>query len=303
MLVDSGNLLFKKMGTVKDESAEIVTAEAIASAYAAMKFDGVGIGTKDLSGGTELLLATGKRGVPWLSANIYNNKNSGDTRIFEAYRIVDYGNLKIAIIAVTGRGVQSDEFVIKDADEELSALLPELDSSVDIIILLSNLTFQQTAQTVNRFKQIDIAVTADPRKGNLKPAHSGNAILLQTASRGQYLGVLDAKWRDQRWTKNKSTETAKLKQQLKSISMQLNQLHSLPPGPKAEKTALLEKHRQKLLDQIKELENDTAPVNQLNFSTYRCRFLPLSAAVRKDPGVEQIVRTAQNRIKEITRAK
>lgn len=268
-----------------------------------MKFDGVGIGTKDLAGGTELLLTTLKRGVPWLSANIYYNGDRIDTRIFEAYRLVNYGDLKIALVAVTGRGVQSDEFVIKDADEELSALLPELDSNVDIIVLLSNLTFQQTAQTVNRFKQIDIAVTADPRKGNLQPTHSGNAILLQTASRGQYMGVLDAKWRDQPWMKNKSNETAKLKQQLKSISMQLDQLHSLPPGPKAEKTALLEKHRQQVLDRIKELGSNTAAVNQLNFSTYRCNFLPLSAAVRKDPGVEQIVKTAQNRIKEITRAK
>lgn len=300
VLVDSGNLLFKKADSIRAKSAGTLTAEAIASAYAAMEFDGVGIGIQDLAGGLKWLLKTREQGVPWLSANIYDNE---DTRIFEAYRSVNYGNLKIAVVAITGAVVQTDEFSIKNADSELSKLLPELDLHFDIIVLLSSLSFQQTVDTVNRFKQVDIVVTADSSKGNLQPLHSSNAIILQTTSRGQYLGVLDAKWRDKPWMKNNSSETTRLKRQLKSISMQFNQIQSLPPEIRAEKISSLEEQRKQVRDKIQKLDHETTALNPLDFSSYRCSFVPLSAAVRKDPGIEQIVKSYKKRISEATQSK
>lgn len=261
-----------------------------------MKFAGVGIGPRDLAGGLDLLLKTRDAGMPWISANIYGN---GDIRMFDPYRLVSYGNLDIALVAVTGPGMQSDEFTIKDADPELSSLMPELDSRADIIILLSTLPFQQTAETAKNFTQIDIAITADRSRGNTQPIHSGNAIVMQTASRGQYLGLLDAEWRGQPWKKDNAAETAKLKRQLKSLTMQLDQLRSLPPEPRAEKTAVLEDKRQQLLNRIKELEQEAAPADQIKLSTYQCSFLPLSGSVRKDPGIERIVSAAKKRITDV----
>lgn len=295
ILVDSGNLLFKKTGPVQPGSVDAINAEIIGAVYAAMKLDAMGIGHLDLSAGLDYLLKVQEMGVPWVSANIYDNDNN---RIFIPYRLISRGGFKIAFVAVTGTNSQSKEFIIKNADNELSALLPEIEKSADIIILLSSLPFQQTVDTTQRFQQIDIAFTADRAKGNLHPQHSGNAIICQTSSRGQYLGVLEVIFRGHPWLKNNAQETAKLKRQLNSIDMQMKQINSLPPQPKAEKSAVLEKSRQQVQNRIKELEIQTTTINLNKYNTYNSKFLPLSASVRKDPEIEGIVRTARQKIKE-----
>lgn len=300
VLIDSGNLLFKKNGNFSAISAERITAEAIASSYLEMKYHAVGIGPMDLAGGVELIKRTAGQGVPWISVNLYDN---ADNRIFDSHRMIQYDNLNIAIVGVTGDDLKSNEFVVKNADDELIKLLPELESSADIIILLSSLPFQQTVNITKRFTQIDLAFTADRTKGNVQPLHSGNAIICQTSSRGQYLGMLDITWHDSAWLKKSSTEINKLKRQLKSIAVQMSQLQSLPPEPRAEKTAKLEKHRQLLKDRITELENNQPSVSDLqNLSTYKATFLPLSSSVQKDPGVERIINTAKKEIKEARRS-
>lgn len=269
-----------------------------------MGFEGVGIGPLDLAGGLDLLMEAEERGVPWISANLYRDDNR---RLFAPYRLIERGELKIAIVGITGTGTVSEDFVIKNVDDELEEILPTLEPDVDMIILLSSLSFKQTAETVEKFREIDIAVTADRRKGNLQPVHTGNAIITQTSGRGQYQGVLDLQWRDKPWAKDRSSEQVRLKRQLKNLSMQMNQLESLPPKPKAEKKALLERQREHLKSQLEELEealeNTSQQNDQLSSSTYRCRFIPLSPSVRPDRGVEQVIGEAKNRIRGLPKAK
>jgi len=295
IVVDSGNLLFKRLGAGSATPAEKITAEAIASAYAEMGYDGVGIGPRDLTGGIDLLLKTRDLGVPWLSANMYDKSGN---RIFEPYRLVDRGQLRFAVTAVTFAEQKSDDYTIGDAVQELGSFLPELDTQADIIILLSTLPLQQTAQLLQQASQIDIAVTADRSRGKVMPYHAGNAIIVQTGTRGQYAGALDFMWRGQPWMNNRSTETAALKRRLRSVSMQLKQVKNLPPEPRAEKTEMLQQQHENISAQIQELETAAAREISGDLSRYRCNFIPLSPSIRSDPAIDEIVESAKKLIRQ-----
>jgi 2',3'-cyclic-nucleotide 2'-phosphodiesterase (5'-nucleotidase family) len=260
-----------------------------------MRFDGVGIGSFDLAAGINLLMATRDRGLPWISANIYDRTG---VRIFPPYRIVEYGDLEAAIVAVTDPVISSEAVEIRDAERELSQLLPSL-GDVDIIILLSSLPFQQTVELAERHGQIDLAITADRHKKNLQPVHAGSALVFQTAARGQYMGMFEAKWRNRPWMEDKSTEIETLKGQLASLSRQIARLAALPPDTGAEKAGSLQARKRQLLNRIDELENSVVSHSDEYLSTYRCTFIPLSASVRKDPAIEQVIRKADKRIREL----
>lgn len=260
-----------------------------------MHFDGVGIGSFDLAAGIDLLRATRDRGLPWISANIYD---SAGVRIFPPYRIVEYGDLEVAVVAVTDPSISSETVEIRDAEPELSQLLPSLDDA-DLIILLSSLPFQQTAELAERLGQIDLAISADRDKKNLQPVHAGSALVFQTAARGQYLGMLEAKWRNRPWMEDRSAEIEKLKGQLASLTRQIARLSALPPEAGAEKADALEARKRQLLNRIGELETSLVSDSDEYLSTYRCTFIPLSASVRKDPAIEQMIRGADKRIREL----
>jgi len=263
-----------------------------------MGYDGVGIGARDLGGGIELLKKAENLGLPLISVNLYDTDGR---RLFAPYRVVERSGLNIGIIAVTGLNPGVDGFLIREAESELEAVLPDLETRSDMIVLLSSLPYKQTLTLVSRFEQIDIAVCADRSKGNLIPVHSGNALVLQTSSRGQYLGVLEATVRSGPWMMNKDNEAAKLKRQLQNITMQLNHVQTLPPEAQAGRGESLNKQSSQLREKIAEIEGGTVSDGQDHLSTYRSRYLPLSQSTRQDPRVQGIVNQFKKQIRATDR--
>ncbi len=297
MVLDSGNLLFKRSGKFSSGSAEYISAAALAEAYALLGFDAVGIGIQDLAGGIDLLLSSEKSGVPWTSANLFHPEGP---LLFKPYREKHLAGLAVAIVGVTGPSPsKTDTFQIKEPAPELAVLLPELDKSFDLIVVLSTWAMKKSAELAEQFPEIDIIIAADSAKGNTAPFQAGNAIITQTGTRGQYLGVLSVLWHDKPWEKSGDEQLALYQSRLRSLNRQLSRLQSSPVtnAGKTESIKLLESDRQQLEKQIADLQKEIeAGTRTDDYSRYTCTFLPLKRTGRSHPQMTDIVSTAKERI-------
>ncbi len=76
LLLDSGNLLFKRGRIGHGPNQDRLTAKAIIQAYKDIGYDAVGVGPLDLAGGIDLLLKSQAQGFPWVSANITDSRGN-----------------------------------------------------------------------------------------------------------------------------------------------------------------------------------------------------------------------------------
>ena len=190
--VDAGNALFRNKAHYPPGTAQFINASAVAEIYTMLGLDAVAVGLSDLSGGLDLLRETGKKGLPWISANLYEHDG---TPVFPPFISKAIDNISVAVVGVTAHSdADSADFVIKDGAEALAGLVPMLDEEFDLIILLAAMSLAETSALVEFYPQIDIAVAADAAKDNIAPFQHGTALLMQTGSRGQYQGVLSVDW-------------------------------------------------------------------------------------------------------------
>lgn len=301
ILVDSGNLLYKNGNSTTGNKSADINAEALAAAYSVMEFDAVAVGSADLAGGLELLQQSVKNGLPWTSANLFD---SAETPLFSPYRTIQAGTYLIALVGLTDtNAVTNSDYVIKDPELILGALLPELSKKVDIIILLSTLSDSLNKSLAQRFPELDIIIGGDGSRGNLPAGQTGGSIISQTAGRGQYLGVLSINWRGLDWGEPPGAALAKDKARLKSISWQINRLSAsgskTSPGNQ-KRIDQLQDDKTRLIDQISALEiqiqEDTAPAQ---FNSYESAFVPLRSSGITDPQIDQIVDEAKKRIEAL----
>lgn len=188
LLVDVGNLLFKQADKATDQ--ERLSAAAIASIYGQMNYDAVAIGPLDLAAGSDFL--AGEGALPWLSANLRDHNNKP---LFPSETIVNRGGLAIGIIGLSGGIDPRDEnYQLIDWRELLPNILARLQSSCDLVVVLSTLTGDDNRELLRLFPEVHVLLTADRQKGNVAPMLDHRTVTAQAANRGQYLGIIDLSW-------------------------------------------------------------------------------------------------------------
>ena len=295
--VDSGNMLFSKSGKFHAGSPEYITAAAISDIYSLLGFDAMGVGSRDLSGGPSLLISTRDKGVPWTSANLYDQD---EQLLFAPYKQKSIDNLTIAIVGVTDPSPHAVEgFIIKDPVSELTPLVEELTDSFDLIILLSSLSFEDTVRLVEQLPHIDIAISADNGKGNVGPVSAAKSLVTQTGNRGRYQGVLSVTWNGQPWGQSNESTSRDLRHRLKSINQQLSQLQNnqWDSVSQKEKIAQLKNTRVEITQQIEQLEKEmNSGTAQKMFSTCKGTFLRLNQTGTINQQIDYIIRDTKKRI-------
>ena len=295
--VDAGNFLFKRTGQYRSESKEIITAKAIAEIYSLLGFDAVAVGGNDLSGGISLLLETVTLGVPWTSANIFDSEGKP---VFEPFRRRQIGDLSIAIVGISDpESVVSTDLVIRKGADVLVELLPELEDSNDMILLLAAMPLSATVELVSQFPQIDIAIAADNGQGNVAPFLSGTSLVTQTGNRGRYQGVLSVSWYGKPWGNNTTSSLIDLKKRLNSVNLQLHRLQNNQWDAISQKDeiAKLKDSRADLSEQIMRLEEaQKSETGSSDVSTYKHHFLPLKNTGRVDPQIDSIIRDTKKKM-------
>jgi hypothetical protein len=198
VLVDAGNLLFKKpllnSNGIGDRSntTALITAYGIVRAYRHMSYDAVAISSNDLSAGPEFFQQSNGASFPWVAANV-TDKDAH--LLFSPHIIKKSGGITIGIIGLTGaNGSASEDFVISDWRHALRTEIALLEKNCHILLVLSNLNASENIEIQKDFSQIDIIVTANRRGKNIAPQVSHKKLLIESGGRGKYLGKLDISW-------------------------------------------------------------------------------------------------------------
>lgn len=263
-----------------------------------MNYHAVAVGPFDLAAGLDFVQESGRTGIVWVSANIYDDKGK---RPFKPYITVNTGDLAIAVVGLTDSETTANKSVeVRDAIEELGTLIPEIAAKHDMIIVLSNLSHDRSIEITKRFTQVKAVVGADRRKGNITPLLSNDAVIMQTGSMGKYLGVLSVSWFNGPWKGDQTNKLAQLKNHLKSADRQLHQLSAekdkTSQGYK-NKALILERNKEKILTEISSIETALgAETSGLPQSTFSADIIALDRSLQQDRKISAIVGSIKDQI-------
>ena len=241
------------VGTQADN--ERAGARAITDSYRRMAYDGVAVGPLDLAAGAAFLREQESEGLPWISANIYNHDG---TRTFPPFRSIQRAGLNIGVIALTDAGKQQySDIVIRNWEPELEQLLPSMSSEHDLVILLTTLPYSAVIKISNEFPDIKIIIGADRKIGNSNGIVTKQALFVQTADQGKYLGRLSVNWNGQPWGEDHVKKLLALRNNQITITRQLIQLKRIREKDNSayqRRKTVLEQKKIDVDDQIKQLE-------------------------------------------------
>jgi cytochrome c554/c'-like protein len=290
LLVDSGNLLFKRSRISKGPSQEKLKADSIVAIYQDLGYDAVGVGPLDLAAGIDFIQLSNKKDFPWVSANIIDTHGKP---VFRQWINKELGNTKIAITAITAiPGNTFAGIIIEPWEEMLPAILAQIkqENNAAFVILLSTLSNEENIRIAKLFPSINILIGADVRKRNISPKLMNNCLITQTEKQGKYQGLLEINFGKQRqWGQDSEKQLADLQNKLGALNWQLSRLEKkteLAENNARHRATLtrLINEKQALSKQISSFketisrEKETGPFND----QYTYRFIGLSKKMPDD---------------------
>lgn len=168
-----------------------------------MGYDAVNVGKNEFSFGQNYLKSFGND-VPFISSNLNFEKNP--TLPIKKYIIKNIGELKVGITGILSSkafdNFPAREYVrnlkIVNPETALQTLIPELKRKTDLIILLSQDSYEATTSLVNKIKGIDLVIyhedapcgcgTKD-KTDSPKPEKTSTS-LVQANLNGEHVGIL-----------------------------------------------------------------------------------------------------------------
>ena len=192
-MVDCGDF-----GSTKAKS-QILKVNYLLTGMALLNYDAINLGEKDLQYGSEFLSKMVKmHKLPFVSANVYKY---GTEELFAVpYLIKQKGNLKIGIFGVTTQSgarhlvKPSTGFEVKDPMAAAQKSVNELRQRCDVVIALAHLGLNGAKELAKKVSGIDIIISGHDTQRTQKPAQIGKTVVMQTGSKGQYLGHLEFKF-------------------------------------------------------------------------------------------------------------
>jgi 2',3'-cyclic-nucleotide 2'-phosphodiesterase (5'-nucleotidase family) len=224
--------------------------------------------------------------------------------LFEPYRSVRVGTLRVAIIGLTAEDTdrQPEDYLIIPANEALSGLLPDIADDHDLIVLLSSGSTTQATQIAERFPEIDLIIGADPKRNSVPAFLANNAIVVQSGNRGMSLGFLKASWTGQSWGVDPEQERARLMERLASLSWQIsrlkNQKHRDPAASGKKMEMLLSAQQQAETELARMTATLSASVSGNAPSTFQALLLPLRGSFAEDPKIRALIDQGKQRAVE-----
>jgi 2',3'-cyclic-nucleotide 2'-phosphodiesterase (5'-nucleotidase family) len=184
VIVDGGNFFEDAMGLDGEARPEVpVMNRYVVEGLERIRFDALNAGTPDLSGLTGL----GANGtvLPIVSANAHGPG-------VRPSRVVDAGDLRIAITGITSRGVSflpTPAYVVDDPVEAGRATLRQLRRQSDLVVLLSYQA-ADAARTLAREGLADVVVDTNLHSTFDESLRVGRAIWVRSSLTTMQLGEL-----------------------------------------------------------------------------------------------------------------
>ena len=284
-MVDAGDLLFKKYsGPVSENELKMATQKGhlIIEALNLMGYDALGIGDDDLTLGKEFLVELSKKAkFPFLSSNLFD-ETSGKP-LFQPYLIKEINGLKVGIFSLL-----SPDFIpgstdprrkglaIRPPAETVPQMVKELQPRTDLILLLSHLGYIPDVELARKTFGIHIILGSHSPPMNLvNPQIIKDTLLLQTASKGMYVGRIDLTFTQKESGFYSVTTKRSLETNLTNLKNRLNS----PGLAEAERTQI-QRSREQAEKTLGELQGKNPFTNAI---------LPLNDLIKDHPDIQKLV--------------
>ena len=199
LIVDAGDLFFStKRLTVSNKKSEIFRAGAILEGYGKIGCDAINVGHYEMLNGLSFLKEMeDKTDIPFLSANLRDA--TSNSLLFEPFRIVEKGSLKIGIIGVTDKLPDTSRTII--ADDYILAgneYINQLSKQTDIIVMLVNADQSTYSDLPTHFENADFIVTSGSTNltRNNNQQKKNGPYLYSCGKQGKFLSVLTVSMND-----------------------------------------------------------------------------------------------------------
>jgi hypothetical protein len=206
-LLDGGSSLFAFEDRLKDAERDeaIRKAELIVEAYNRMGYQAMAVGSFDLVGGMDTLLALQKRAkFPFLSANVVDTKTK--SLFFKPYTILETAGVKIGVIGLTLQTMDkvylakvAPTVEVTDPLQAAEKAAAELRGKVDLVVALSHLREEYNFDMISKLKDLEIVIDPYIQYGNhhtwIKDdewvSFRDATLVLRSDGQGARMGVLD----------------------------------------------------------------------------------------------------------------
>jgi 2',3'-cyclic-nucleotide 2'-phosphodiesterase (5'-nucleotidase family) len=190
LLLDAGDTLFGQQPLAQQSNAKVLIDGMNLMGYNAMV-----IGDLDLQLGLEILrqrIADSK--FPILSANLMV---AGENKLLsEPYTVLDVGGRKVGIIGLTWDGLSPDDpsikgkFLLLKADLVLPQYVTEVSQQADIVILLSNMGYEEDQRLSSAVPGIDLIVGGRSRMpmNEAWRNETTGTLIVQAGAQGEWIG-------------------------------------------------------------------------------------------------------------------
>ena len=194
LVVDSGDLFFDARAA-GDPKQLLTKARLIGQVYKRMGAAAINVGDQDLLQGVDFLKEESALGLPLLSANLLDSASRklifppDLIREVSGMRIAFFGLLTPALMPSIQSAVGEKVF-IKDPIEAARETLEKLRGRADVIVLLSDLGFEQDRALARAVPGIHFILGGHEGRYLVRPAQEGKTYIVQSYAKGMYLGNL-----------------------------------------------------------------------------------------------------------------
>ena len=139
LIIDAGDLFFSTANlNSTNKKSELYRAGAILEGYNRVGCDAINVGHYEVLNGLSFLKSMEeKTEIPFLSANLRDSQTN--KLLFEPFRIIEKGLLKIGIVGVTDKLPDSTKSMIADNYVEAgNHYIDEASKQADIIVIMVN---------------------------------------------------------------------------------------------------------------------------------------------------------------------
>jgi 2',3'-cyclic-nucleotide 2'-phosphodiesterase (5'-nucleotidase family) len=199
-MLDAGDLFFKKYGSSTQENNSNNSgpkAHLILESLNLMGYDAMAIGDDDLTLGKDFLSDLSKKAnFPFLSSNVIDEASGKP--LFHSTLVKEVNGFRIGMFSLLApeaflgpEDTRKKGLNIRPPVEVAQAMVKELQPKTDFIFLLSHLGYPKDMELAQAVSGIHVIIGAHTGMNLVYPPVVKNTILLQTASKGMYVGKLD----------------------------------------------------------------------------------------------------------------
>jgi 2',3'-cyclic-nucleotide 2'-phosphodiesterase (5'-nucleotidase family) len=278
LVLDAGDLLFKRYSTPipeNDLKGAMQRASLFIESCNRMGYDALGVGDDDLSLGKDFLIEISRKAnFPFLSSNLVE-EGSGRL-LFQPFLIKEVQGLRLGIFSLLGpdtftgpADLRKKGLIVKPPTEVAKSMVKELQSKADVILVLSHQGYPRDMELAQGVPGIHLIVGAHTGMNLIYPPAIKDAIILQTAMKGMYVGKLDLTIQNNGGGFYNATTKRSLENNLRSLTARLNSKEA-----HENEKAQLKKTREDTEKKLKELQAKNEFGN---------RILSLTESMKEDP--------------------